>query len=134
MGTQSLMDTIPQGFLGDERRLPLRPDGPDDRSETVRSRQFLHRGTGLRRGGARAAANLNSTYVRLVQQTSDGRKSELVTDTVENAPVTAFKIVEGRSHSGKSLGILRSVTDDGAQHSTVDAVLRCLSVSTPRPT
>jgi hypothetical protein len=78
-----------------------------------------------------AATNLNATYVRLVQKSDDGVRSELVADIVETSPDTAFKIVSRRSHSGSDLGILRSVKDDGTQHPTVDAVMRCLEVNSP---
>ena len=78
-----------------------------------------------------AAANLNATYVRLVQKSDDGASSEFVTDSVETAPDTAVKIVARRSHSGSDLGILRSVKDDGSAHPTVEAVMRCLEVASP---
>jgi hypothetical protein len=78
-------------------------------------------------------ANLNATYVRLEQEPLKlaGGKPEaprLLVKETKTAPVTAFKIVSGRSHSGADIGILRSVKDDGTPHPTVDAVLRCLKV------
>ena len=81
-----------------------------------------------------AAANLNATYVRLEQEPiglvdGEPRAPELVAAAVEDAPPTAFKIVPGRSHSGRDLGILRSVMNDGRPHPTVDAVMACLSVT-----
>jgi hypothetical protein len=82
-----------------------------------------------------AAANLNATYVRLEQEpwTLAGGKPEapkLSTAERVAAPATAFKIVPGRAHSGSSIGIIRSVKDDGEPHPTVEAVLRCFEVST----
>jgi hypothetical protein len=80
-----------------------------------------------------AAANLNSTYVRLDQEpiaAGGGKPAAPHFSVKENraAPLTAFKIVPGRSHSGADIGILRSVKDDGAAHPTVEAVMRCLAV------
>jgi hypothetical protein len=77
------------------------------------------------------SANLNATYVRLVQRSDDGIGSELVTDHVKSSPLTAFKIVSRRAHSGRDIGILSSVKDDGEPHPTLEAVMRCLNTSTP---
>jgi hypothetical protein len=79
-----------------------------------------------------AAANLNATYLRLVERSADGAAGELVADRPKSSPVTAFKIVPRSSHSGKDLGILRSVKDDGKPHPTLEAVMRCLEVSAPQ--
>lgn len=87
-----------------------------------------------------AAANLNATYIRIEQAPpppeSLGAKKLPMTDLVlaaepARAPRTAFTLVEGRSHSGKDMGIVRSVRDDESDHPTVDAVLQCLLVSSP---
>ncbi len=83
-----------------------------------------------------AAANLNAAYVRLEQEAvclADGEPiaPKLTATQIETAPPTAFKIVPGRSHSGREIGILRSVMNDGRPHPTVDAVLACLEVSNP---
>ena len=74
-----------------------------------------------------AAANLNATYLRLVQE-ADGATSKLVVEGLTNAPDIAFKIVPGRSHTGPDMGILRSVEADDVNHPSVEAVLRCLKV------
>jgi hypothetical protein len=83
-----------------------------------------------------AAANLNATYVRLKPEdpipTAAKKVSSLTMEAkMSIAPVTAFKVVPGRSHSGEDFGILRSVERDSAGHPTVEAVLRCLRVETP---
>jgi hypothetical protein len=75
-----------------------------------------------------AAANLNATFLRLVQQTDDGSTSRLEVEGLTNAPDTAFKIVPGRAHSGSDMGILRSVKNDAVDHPSVEAVMRCLKV------
>lgn len=80
------------------------------------------------------AANLNAHYVRLEQQApeSSGGGYEAprfaVADSREARP-TAFALLPGRSHSGQTMGILRSVKNDGKPHPTVRAVLDCLGVS-----
>ena len=80
-----------------------------------------------------AAANLNASYVRIEQQDLRERTAEVperlriqVTE-VEDSPRTAFAVVEGTSHSGEDMGIMRSVVD-GQPHKTIDLVLQCLSV------
>jgi hypothetical protein len=101
-----------------------------------------------------AAANLNSTYVRL-EQTDQGNAvvSPFVDALERNDPgfdldgyafgtnlmvarqavsaKVAFKIVPGVSHTGKSNGILFSISESG-RHETVDAVLRCAKVNSSR--
>jgi len=75
-----------------------------------------------------AAANLNATYIKLVQ---DGKNSELVIDktaTAESWPM-AFALIRGVSHSGEDKGILRSIKDDGIFHPTVSVIINCLRVN-----
>ena len=76
-----------------------------------------------------AAANLNATYIRLLQ---DARSSELVLDRTATARAwpTAFALIPGRSHSGEDKGILRSIRREGGPHPTVGAVLACLRIRT----
>jgi hypothetical protein len=85
-----------------------------------------------------AAANLNMTYIRLEQEPPAagevmGRKmpaTRLRTAArPKSSPRTAFALIEGRSHSGSDMGILRSVRNDGGDHPTVNAILRCLAVT-----
>ncbi len=83
-----------------------------------------------------AAANLNATYVRLKPDdpipSAAKKVSTLAMEAkLSVAPVTAFKVVPGRSHSGEDFGILRSVNRDSEGHPTIEAVLRCLQVETP---
>ncbi len=75
-----------------------------------------------------AAANLNSTLVRL-RQTESGM---LEVEKRRASPATAFKILVDRTHSGRARGIMQSVTDEGPAHPTVEALLRCLAVSSTR--
>jgi len=72
-----------------------------------------------------AAANMNYGFIRLVQADGD---LELSKDS--RSARTAFGVLPGRSHSGESIGILRSVkADDDGSHPTVLWVLRCLAVA-----
>lgn len=77
-----------------------------------------------------ASANLNAALLVLEQ----GRSGELQrlepVGGLKRAPRTAFRLIAGAAHSGKALGILRSVsaTAGGQGAETVQAVLRCLEV------
>jgi hypothetical protein len=83
-----------------------------------------------------ATANLQGQYIKLAQEAphlQDGEliAPELVFETPVIAPETAFRIVRGKSHSGDSKGIMRSVTADPAEEhnkETVDSILACLKV------
>lgn len=71
-----------------------------------------------------AAANMNYGLIRLSQK--DG---EFELAKVSLSEKSAFGILPGRSHSGKDIGIMRSVKpDDDGSHPTVRWVLRCLSI------
>lgn len=88
-----------------------------------------------------AAANLNATHVVLEQEQptllKDGSRPTyeakgLKIKAVRQAPRTAFALIKGKSHSGKKMGIMRSITSDRKANPTVDAILACLRVETPR--
>jgi hypothetical protein len=71
-----------------------------------------------------AAANLNYGLLRLVQE-----GGQLRVQRFQRAAPTAMGVLPGLSHSGKEMGILRSVSLDGAaEHPTAEWVLRCLRV------
>ena len=73
-----------------------------------------------------AAANMNYTLLRLRQKGDD----DLVVDKLRTPSRMAFGVLPGRSHSGDSIGIIRSVTlANAGQHPTAQWVLRCLRVS-----
>lgn len=76
-----------------------------------------------------AAANLNATYLRLEQKgdISDGIDLQVAEEL--NAPRTAFALLRKSAHSGKSMGILRSVSNDEKPHAAVSAILECLGVT-----
>jgi hypothetical protein len=75
-----------------------------------------------------AAANMNYSKLRL-KQTDGGLKSVAPKTTKR----TALAVLRGRSHSGKKMGIIRSVTPDNADtHPTAQNVLKCLSVTSAR--
>lgn len=88
-----------------------------------------------------AAANLQAKYVRLVQQApvKNPKKPgkfhapKLVLDKKLSAAKTPLKIVAGKSHSGDTLGIMKSVkAAAGTKKSqpTVDAIFSCIKVQT----
>lgn len=85
-----------------------------------------------------AAANLNTTYVRLMQEvpqaaaagnSPDYAMSYLRRTHTVRSPEVPFALIPGRSHSGEEKGILRSVRDDGRPDATVAAILQCLRVN-----
>lgn len=72
-----------------------------------------------------AAANMNYGLIRLSQQ--DSRFKLAKEGQTEKF---AFGVLPGRSHSGKRMGIMRSVqSGDDATHPTVRWVLRCLAIN-----
>lgn len=90
-----------------------------------------------------AAANLCGQYIRLVQQKPKKKSRKKPRDKVEwiapglkvessdEAPQTALRVISGRSHSGKEMGIMRSVrkgVNDKKSRETVDAILSCINV------
>ena len=84
-----------------------------------------------------ASANLNARFVELVQELprslkrlSGARREAPRLEVGANrpSPRTAFAILEGCSHCGAKMGILRSVRDDSAPHPTVAAALQCIGV------
>ena len=75
------------------------------------------------------AANLNATYVKLVQKTVNAETILDVSD-IKRTTNTAFAIVKGKSHSGDKMGILRSIRNDDQNHATVELILKCLLVKT----
>ncbi len=84
-----------------------------------------------------AAANLNGTYVKLVQETpKPGAKGgyvaeELIVEEIRHAPTTAMRIISGKSHAGKTMGIMNSVGEsltDAKSRELLDAIIACLKV------
>ncbi|MBU1050146.1 phospholipase [Candidatus Bipolaricaulota bacterium] len=87
-----------------------------------------------------AAANLNGRLIKLAQQApihnadEEPEAPELRVEEVVEAPLSAMRLCEGKSHSGETIGIMRSVKKnaklDPASTDTVDAILECLNVKT----
>lgn len=74
-----------------------------------------------------AAANMNYSLLRLHQEGNNGEN--LVVAKLTRAQPMAFGVLPGCSHSGKKMGIIRSVTmANAAIHPTAIWVLRCLQV------
>ncbi len=88
-----------------------------------------------------AAANLNGRYIKLVQEAPKRTKvknkfewlaKKLTMDADRLAPETALRVVKGKAHSGKEMGIMRSVRrgmQDKKSREVVDAILSCIKVS-----
>jgi hypothetical protein len=88
-----------------------------------------------------AAANLCGSYIKLVQEVprpKPGRKGEFIAEnltieSIKQAPQTALRIIRGKSHSGKKMGIMRSVKEapgEKTSQETVDSIFECLQVRT----
>ncbi|WP_027722894.1 hypothetical protein [Maridesulfovibrio zosterae] len=92
-----------------------------------------------------AGANMNYGYVRLRQNVNNiigdtGRsffheaksitKLEVVGGSFVNSPKTPFCVVKDASHSGETIGIMRSVTESNyADKPVVGNILKCLKVT-----
>ena len=85
-----------------------------------------------------AASNLNTTAVRLEQRmpTSNQLKKGIASalsmnhSSVIESERVPFRLVPGTSHSGKDMGIMRSVKKTGPVAEVVKLVTRCLDVDT----
>jgi hypothetical protein len=85
-----------------------------------------------------AAANQNSRYVKLVQETpklagAKWQAQNLEIAEFQEAPQTPFRVMTHKSHSGQEMGIMRSVRKDvniAESAETVKAIFRCISVAT----
>ncbi|EHL30832.1 phospholipase PlaB [Legionella drancourtii] len=74
-----------------------------------------------------AATNMNYSLLKLHQEGNNG-DNLVVAKMIRTQPM-AFGVLPGRSHSGKNIGIIRSVTmANAATHPTTIWVLRCLQV------
>ncbi len=82
-----------------------------------------------------AAANLNMAHFTIQQKRAADHSGPLLPlklgkgKEIANLPLA---LIEGRSHSGDAMGIMRSVHDDDQPHPTVDALLKCIVVSNRR--
>ncbi len=73
------------------------------------------------------AANMNYSLLKLHQEGSNG-ENLIVTKMTRTQPM-AFGVLPGCAHSGKKMGIIRSITmSNAATHPTAIWVLRCLQV------
>ena len=84
-----------------------------------------------------AAANLNASYVKLVQAAPKGADETAVLqpDELAQARPSAFRVISKAAHSGRSLGIMRSVREERDAHKgreVTQAILRCLAVEPKR--
>lgn len=76
-----------------------------------------------------ASTNMNYSLLKLHQEGENG-ENLVVTQMVRSKPM-AFGVLPGLSHSGKNIGIIRSITMANADtHPTTLWVLKCLKVRT----
>lgn len=83
-----------------------------------------------------AAANLNSRYVRLLQQKVNLQGKESVTDKLElvdgefkESYSIPLRIISGKSHTGEKMGIMESVRpNDNGNSELLTAIFDCLNV------
>lgn len=74
-----------------------------------------------------ASANMNYSLLKLRQEGNNGEN--LVVAHMTRTKPMAFGVLPGCAHSGKKMGIIRSVTmANAATHPTANWVLRCLQV------
>jgi hypothetical protein len=87
-----------------------------------------------------AAANQNATFLRLEQERPTIEQGEavksalkLAADGVLQEDSYAFRLIEGRSHSGDKMGIMTSVRDEDGpdDHPVLTPLLACLDVDSP---
>ena len=86
-----------------------------------------------------AGANMNYRFLRLEQTSTVLRKSPLTLElepptrsTVRIPKPTALGVFENYSHSGKDMGIMRSVTSNAENPAPiVEQIMKCLAVKTP---
>lgn len=90
-----------------------------------------------------ASANPNFGHVVLLQELArpaagkgkhkDGATAPLLqAGRLRRSAGTPFALLAGRTHTGETRGVMRSVRDDGRGHPTVDAILDCLRVRDAR--
>lgn len=76
------------------------------------------------------SANMNYSLLQLHQAGNNGEN--LVVAKMRRSKPMAFGVLPGRSHSGKKMGIIRSITMANAStHPTAVWVLKCLQVRNP---
>ncbi len=83
-----------------------------------------------------AAANLCGRYIKLVQQRPIKQRGKYRADDLQveefvESPPAAFRIVSKKSHSGKKMGIMRSVKEginNRKSRETVAAIFDCLKI------
>lgn len=85
-----------------------------------------------------AGANMNYKRIELVQNGSEliegyeGRKVALLEPVgqIEDSPEVPLAVIKGASHSGKSIGIMRSVIEDAYDDKpVVKQIIKCLQVA-----
>ncbi|NKC01109.1 MAG: hypothetical protein GKR90_21800 [Pseudomonadales bacterium] len=84
-----------------------------------------------------ASANLNASHISLKPKPGTRRFDQLEVAAVTRSPTVAMRVVPGRAHSGKDMGIMRSVraraaNDSADNQTTIDAIMRCFAVRTRR--
>jgi pimeloyl-ACP methyl ester carboxylesterase len=82
-----------------------------------------------------AGANLNANYYKYRQVAPTDDEEELALTPIAGDHIipdeTAFAVAEGRSHSGDTMGILKSIKQEQDAHPTVKLILDCIRVNSP---
>ncbi len=85
-----------------------------------------------------ASANQNSRYLKLTQskpvmQGGSWKADSFTISEFKEAPATPFRVVTRKSHSGNTMGIMKSVSrelGDSKSDETVKSIFRCIGVKT----
>ena len=83
-----------------------------------------------------ASANQNSRYVKLTQSApkmvgGNWQAKDLAISEFKQAPKTPFRVVTNKSHSGDTMGIMKSVSrelQDSKSAETIKSIFRCIGV------
>ncbi|NVO10649.1 MAG: phospholipase [Bacteroidales bacterium] len=85
-----------------------------------------------------SSANLNSRYIKLIQEADENGPNQIIISPelkvveYKESPVVPYRIIKGKSHSGNSMGIMKSVKKeitDSNSKDTVNAILDCIKVT-----
>jgi len=85
-----------------------------------------------------SSANLNSRYIKLIQEARENDQNQIIISTelkvaeYKESPATPFRVIKGKSHTGDSMGIMKSIkkeiTDINSKDN-VNAILDCIKVT-----
>jgi len=85
-----------------------------------------------------SSANLNSRYIKLVQEEIAENQNQITISNdlkvadYRNSPTAPLRVIKGKSHSGDTMGIMKSIKKeitDVNSKDTVNAILDCIRVT-----